>query len=219
MPPGSNPLSYSTKFDLVDEIELRTIVTKTSERIKDVPIITISNETLTGYDELTAIIESGKTYCLLGSSGVGKSTLLNNISGNAIMKTDSISSSVNKGKHTTSHRELILLEGGGVLIDNPGMREVGIADTTSGLELTFDKILQLAQNCKFKDCAHLNEDGCAVIEAVEKGEVDEDSFENYHKMQREKMHFETAVHEKREKDKVLGKLMKSVIKAKKQNRY
>ncbi len=83
--------------------------------------------------------------------------------------------STNKGRHVTSHRELIILENGGILVDNPGMREVGIADSTSGLEITFDLIIKHSKNCKFKDCTHTNEKGCSVIEAVEKGEIDEAS--------------------------------------------
>ena len=141
-------------------------------------LLPISNESQDGYDTIKRTIEKGKTYCMLGSSGVGKSTLLNNLSGKTIMRTDTISLSTNKGRHVTSHRELIILENGGILVDNPGMREVGIADSTSGLEITFDMIVSLSQNCKFKDCTHTNEIGCSVLEAVEKGEIDKASYEN-----------------------------------------
>src|SRR5574338_192143 len=116
---------------------------------------------------------------MLGSSGVGKSNLMNNLSGRSLMKTGTISESTNKGRHITSHRELIVLENGGILIDNPDMREVGIADASVGLETTFDDIARLSQNCKFKDCTHTTEVGCAVIEAVEKGEIEQSSYENY----------------------------------------
>ena len=146
---------------------------------------------------------------MLGSSGVGKSTLLNNLSGKTIMRTDTISQSTNKGKHITSHRELIILENGGILVDNPGMREVGVADSTSGLEITFDRIIRLSQHCKFKDCTHTNEIGCSVIEAVEKGEIDQASYENYLKLEREKAHFESSVIERRKKDKEFGKMVKN----------
>jgi ribosome biogenesis GTPase len=169
----------------------------------------MSNESRDGYDKIKAIIEKGKTYCMLGSSGVGKSTLLNNLSGKVLMRTDSISTSTNRGRHVTSHRELIVLENGGILVDNPGMREVGIADSASGLEITFDKIVSLSQDCKFKDCTHMNETGCAVLEAVDKGEIDKASYENYLKMEREKAHFESTVEERRKRDKVFGKIMKN----------
>ena len=146
---------------------------------------------------------------MLGSSGVGKSTLLNNLSGKSLMRTDTISQSTNKGKHVTSHRELVILENGGILIDNPGMREVGIADSTSGLENTFDMIIRLSQNCKFKYCTHTNEIGCAVIEAIEKGEIDRASYDNYLKLEKEKAHFESSVAERRKKDKEFGKIVKN----------
>lgn len=129
------------------------------------------------------------------------------------MRTDTISSSTNKGKHVTSHRELIILPNGGILIDTPGMREVGIADSDSGLEITFEHIVNLAKNCKFKDCKHINEAGCAVIESVENGETDQASYENFLKMEREKAYFETTVSEKRRKDKIFGKMMKNYHKS------
>lgn len=156
---------------------------------------------------------------MLGSSGVGKSTLLNNLSGEALMKTDTISQSSNRGRHVTSHRELIVLDNGGILVDNPGMREVGIADTSSGLETTFDVIIRFSQNCKFKDCSHTNEIGCSVIEAVEKGEIDKKSYENYLKMEREKAHFESTIEEKRKKDKDFGKLIKNYKKDMKKDKF
>lgn len=156
---------------------------------------------------------------MLGSSGVGKSTLLNNLSGKPLMRTDTISSSTNKGRHITSHRELIVLENGGILIDNPGMREVGIADSSGGLEITFGKIVNLSHNCKYKDCTHTNETGCSIIEAVEKGEIEKASYENYLRMEREKAHFESSAAERRKKDKEFGKLMKNYKKNIKKNRY
>lgn len=204
-----SPIIVLTKIDLIDEHLTLEILDKIKGRISDVPIIAISNASQEGYDKLKAIIEKGKTYCMLGSSGVGKSTLLNNLSGKPIMRTDTISQSTNKGKHITSHRELTILENGGILIDNPGMREVGIADSASGLEITFDKIVRLAQNCKFKDCKHTNEAGCAVIEAVAKGEIDQASYDNYLKLEREKAHFESSIAERRKKDKEFGKMMKN----------
>ncbi|MGZ3899762.1 MAG: ribosome small subunit-dependent GTPase A [Bacteroidia bacterium] len=204
-----SPIIVLTKIDLNDEQTNLEILDKIKGRINNVPIIAISNASQDGYDKLKAIIEKGKTYCMLGSSGVGKSTLLNNLSGKSIMQTGTISQSTNKGKHITSHRELIVLENGGILIDNPGMREVGIADSTSGLEITFEKIIRLAQNCKFKDCTHTNEIGCAVIEAVAKGEIDRASYENYLKLEREKAHFESSVVERRKKDKDFGKMVKN----------
>jgi ribosome biogenesis GTPase len=204
-----SPIIVLSKIDLIDEHRTIEILEKIKARINSVPIIAISNESQDGYDKIKAIIKKGKTYCMLGSSGVGKSTLLNNLSGKSIMRTDTISQSTNKGKHITSHRELIILENGGILVDNPGMREVGIADTTIGLEITFDMIVRFSQNCRFKDCTHTNEIGCSVIEAVEKGELDRASYENYLKLEREKAHFESSVVERRKKDREFGKMVKN----------
>ena len=201
------PVIVLTKTDLTDDLRINEILNSIKARIKNVPVIPVSNETKNGYEAINAFIEQGKTYCMLGSSGVGKSTLLNNLSGESLMRTDIISQSTNKGKHVTSHRELIILENGGILIDNPGMREVGIADSAGGLETTFDRIVRLSKNCKFKDCTHTTEIGCSVIEAVEKGEIDKASYENYLKMEREKIHFELTIAEKRKKDKQFGKMV------------
>lgn len=211
------PIIVLTKIDLINESVLNEILESITVRIKSVSVIAISNETKNGYDALSKFIEKGKTYCLLGSSGVGKSTLLNNLSGRTVMRTASISESTNKGRHITSHRELIILETGGILIDNPGMREVGIADESNGLEITFDIIYKLSPNCKFKDCTHKQEIGCAVLEAVDNGELDKDSYENYLKMEKEKTYFESTVTERREKDKGFGKMMKNYKKMKKKN--
>ena len=214
-----SPIIVLSKTDLIDEQRMNGILNDIKLRIKNVPVIAISNETQNGYETIKKTIEKGKTYCMLGSSGVGKSTLLNNLSGRTIMRTDTISQSTNKGRHVTSHRELIILENGGILVDNPGMREVGIADTTSGLEITFDKIVSLSQNCKFKDCTHTRETGCSILEAVEKGDIDKNSYENYLKLEREKAHFELTVVEKRKKDKELGKIIKNYKKGMNKNKY
>jgi len=203
------PLILLSKSDLIDDVRLKEIIESINQRIDDVPAIAISNETQSGYEDVKALIEKGKTYCLLGSSGVGKSTLLNNLSGKSLMKTGSISDSTNRGKHVTTHRELILLESGGILIDNPGMREIGIADSAEGLEITFEKIYELGNDCKFKDCTHTVEAGCAVLEAVNSGEIDRNSYDNYLKMEKEKMHFKSSAAERRKKDKHFGKIMKN----------
>jgi len=202
------PIIILNKIDLIIESELKELIGKVQERVKPVPVVAISNENQIGYEAINKLILKGKTYCLLGSSGVGKSTLLNNLSGTQVMKTNTISSSTSKGRHVTSHRELVVLENGGIFIDNPGMREVGIADSTGGLEITFEKIVKLTADCKFTDCTHTTEIDCAVLAAVDRGEIDESSFENYQKMEREKEHFESTVAERRKKDKDFGKMIK-----------
>ncbi len=206
---GVSPIIVLTKTDLIKQEIINEISESIKLRIKNVPVVAISNESHSGYNELIKLFENGKTYCMLGSSGVGKSTLLNNLTGKSLMRTDTISFSTNKGRHVTTHRELTVLDCGGILIDNPGMREVGIADSSTGLEITFDSIFEQSRYCRFKDCTHTTEKGCAVIKAVEKGEIDRASYENYLKMEREKAHFESTVAEKRKKDKGFGKMLKN----------
>ena len=215
---GVNPVIVLSKIDLTDRHRTAELMESIRARIKNVPVIAISNESRDGYDQLEAIIEKGKTYCLLGSSGVGKSTLLNNLSGKPLMQTGAISQSTNKGRHVTSHRELIILENGGILIDNPGMREVGITDSAGGLEITFDLIARYAQRCKFKDCTHTYEKGCSVVEAVGKGEIDEASYDNYLKMEKERAYFESTIAERRKKDKDFGKMLKNYKKDRHKNK-
>jgi len=215
---GVKPVIVLNKLDLIDGSGLARLIDSVKNRIKQVPVIAISNETLAGIDNLKKSIIKGKSYCLLGSSGVGKSTLVNTLSGRQIMKTDTISTSTGKGRHVTSHRELFVLDNGGLLIDNPGMKEVGIADSSEGLDTTFDTIAAFSGNCRFKDCTHTTEKGCAVISAVESGEIAPGSYENYLKMEREREHYEATVAERRRKDKDFGKMVKQFKNIKKSNK-
>lgn len=212
------PLIVLSKIDLISEDDLHLMIEKLGQRISDVDIITVCNQS-GGYNDLYSYIEAGKTYCLLGSSGVGKSTLLNGLAGKEEMKTSAISNSVNKGRHTTTHRELFILKQGGILIDNPGMREVGITDLGEGLEATFESIIAYAENCRYKDCTHMHEFGCAIIQAVNDGEIDEGAYDNFRKMEKERMHFESNALDRKKKDKDLGKLIKQVKKQRKNNKY
>lgn len=212
------PVIVLSKIDLISETELVSIEQQVAERCKGVSILLASNESI-GYQQVEDFIETGKTYCLLGSSGVGKSTLINGLSGKEEMKTGAVSDAVNKGKHTTSHRELIVMQNGGILIDNPGMREVGITDATGGIELTFESILAYSESCKFGDCTHIHEQGCAIIEAVEEGTIDQEAYSNFLKMEKEKVHFESDSLQRKKKDKEFGKMIKNVKKHRKNNKY
>lgn len=203
------PIIVLTKIDLLEDDKVNEIVTSIASRIKNAPLIAVSNHTLSGYNEMKGLLEKGKTYCMLGSSGVGKSTLLNNLAGKTLMQTDEISITSNRGKHVTTHRELVVLENGSILIDNPGMREVGVTESTSGIEAAFDSIHTLSLGCKFKDCTHTSEVGCAVMDALENEELDRDSYENYLKIERERTHFETSALDKRRKERVFGKIIKN----------
>lgn len=202
------PAILLTKTDLVDDIQKEALTEKIKSRIREIPVIAVSNETREGYKELEKFFQKGKTYCLLGSSGVGKSTLINHLAGKEVMQTAEISMSSQRGKHVTTHRELLVSKNGIILIDNPGMREIGLAGGSGGIETTFSEIMQLAEKCRYPDCTHIHEAGCAVIEAVENGEIDKAAYENYLKLAKEKKHFEATAAEKRRRDRQFGKMMK-----------
>jgi ribosome biogenesis GTPase / thiamine phosphate phosphatase len=206
---GIEPILVISKIDLCTEKEAEDVISNLARRERKIKCILLSNMTLQGLDQIVDFIQKRRTYCVIGSSGAGKSTLINNLFKKDILKTGQISLSTNKGRHVTDHRELFVLENGGIIIDTPGMREVGIADSTSGLEITFDDIVSLARKCRFKDCTHTKEAGCRVIAAVDNGEIDKNSYENYLKLQREKAHYESTIAEKRKKDKAFGKLLKN----------
>lgn len=214
---GVSPVVILSKSDLVSATELAELVGAIQARLTDVPVIAISSETKQGYEQLRAAIICGKTYCMLGSSGVGKSTILNLLAGSAVMQTGAINQTIQRGRHITSHRELIVLGSGGILIDNPGMREVGITDDGAGIETTFAAIASLSHTCRYRDCTHTSEKGCAVTAAVADGAIDKASYENYLKLEREKEHFESSAEERRKKDKDFGKFLKNFKKDMKRN--
>jgi len=203
-----------TKIDLISNSVLNHLKDQLIDRIPEISLIPISNETNEGVDLVKSRIKTGKTYCLLGSSGVGKSSLVNKLLNSDRMQTGLISDYNYKGKHVTTHRELIVLANGGILIDNPGMREIGITDSEDGLETTFDQILSLANGCKYSDCTHTVESDCAVIHAVKTGELSNLSYQNFLKLERERAHYESTLLERKKRDKELGKLIKNM---KKQN--
>ncbi len=216
---GIEPVFVISKIDLSSEKEIKEVISILKTREKDTRYILLSNITKEGLDQIMSFIEKGKTYCVVGSSGVGKSTLINNILKKDILKTREISKSTNKGKHTTDHRELFILENGGIIIDTPGMRELGITDDSDGINTTFNDIFNLSLKCKFPDCKHLMEEGCAVVEALEKGLIDRDSLENYRKMNREQEHFQLTLAEKRKKERQFGKMVKKVMNEKNKYKY
>jgi len=214
----AEPIILLTKTDLITDEELENIISDIKNRLKNILIIPVSNQTKSGYEKLTSSLLKNKTYCFLGSSGVGKSSLINNLTGREVLKTSEISTNTGKGRHTTTHRELVILENGSILIDNPGMREIGITDTSGGLEATFDIITKLTAECKFSDCTHTSEKGCAVLDAVENNIIDRDTYKNYMKMERERRHYQSTVYEKRKKDKAFGKMVNEVLKIKKKSK-
>jgi len=211
---GIEPVLVLSKTDLVSEMEINVAIRELRNRDRLVDFILLSNTTRDGIDRIIDLIPKGKTCCVMGSSGVGKSTLINNLLQREIMKTGEISQSTNKGRHVTEHRELFILDNGGIIIDTPGMKEVGITDMEEGIRTTFPEIFDLAQNCRFPDCSHISEVGCAVLEALENGTLDSHSYDNYLKICREQERFQTSVAEKRKKDRQFGKLIKNYHKDK-----
>jgi ribosome biogenesis GTPase / thiamine phosphate phosphatase len=203
------PVLIISKIDLSTETEIRDASRQLETRDKKVKCILLSNLTQQGLDQILGILIKGKTYCVVGSSGVGKSTLINNLLKKNILKTGQISQSTNKGRHITDHRELFVLENGAIIIDTPGMKELGITDKIEGIRTTFQEIYDLSLKCKFHDCKHINESGCAVIEALNDGTIDKDSLDNFIRIQSEQQRFRTTIVEKHKKDKAFGKMVKN----------
>ncbi len=205
---GVKPAIIINKTDLISKTELDLKLTQLRARFGDADIVITSTRTEEGLDELKARIQSGKTYCFLGSSGVGKSSLINKLLGENVIKTEEISLSTGKGRHTTTNREMYFLENGGIVIDNPGMREVGMTDVSAGIDNLFDEITALADKCKYADCAHIEEPGCGVLLALKAGKLDKDKYLNYINLKKEAKHYEMTELEKREKDRRFGKFIK-----------
>ncbi len=164
-----------------------------------------------GVDDLIGLFSPGMTYCLVGSSGVGKSTIINRLMGATVQETGQVSGT-GEGRHTTVRRELILLENGALVIDNPGMREFGVLGADDGLEASYADILELAESCRFRDCSHVNEPGCAVRKALQRGEIYAEHYDNFIKLRRESEHYQLSYAEKRRKDRAFGRFIKTVKK-------
>jgi len=210
---GIVPIVVLNKIDLISALELDSRVSRTARRFGDIEIVATSATAGGGIDALAGGILGGNTYCFLGSSGVGKSSLINRLLEGEAIRTDAISNRTGKGRHTTTGRGMYFLAGGGIVIDNPGMREVGMTDADAGIEDVFAGITELSARCRFKDCTHMHEPGCAVREALSRGELDEEAFANYTRLKKEAEYYEMSSLEKRDKDRQLAKYVK---KAKKQ---
>ena len=179
---GATPLVVLTKADLVpDAPQIRADVAAAALGVE---VLAVSAETGEGMTDLESYVAAGSTLVLLGPSGAGKSTLTNALSGATVMHTRALRAD-GKGRHTTAHRELVMLPGGGIVIDTPGLRSVGLTDVSESLDLVFADIDELAGHCRFADCVHQTEPGCAVREALETGELAERRWESYVKLQRE----------------------------------
>ena len=212
------PVILLSKQDLVTDAELAERIGEIEEALPDARILAFSSERNTGLDKIEDLLLSGRTFCLLGSSGVGKTTLLNRLLGEELFSTQAVREKDSKGRHTTTNRQLISLRTGSMIIDTPGMRELGNIGVDAGLESVFDEFTELESRCKFSDCLHVQESGCAILEAVESGEIASERFESFHKLKNESAHYEMSYQEKRKKDKKLGKFYKTVQRYKYKNR-
>lgn len=179
---GAKPVVVLNKIDLGGDIE--TLIESIDSIAFGTPVVSISAKTSEGMNDLRSHIGFGRTIALVGSSGVGKSTLANNLLGQEVLSTNSLRND-GKGRHTTTNRELFVLPDRGVLIDTPGMRELGIVEDSGGIEASFPDIVDLSKDCRYGDCRHDGEPDCAVRRAVETGALDAERLESYHKLQRE----------------------------------
>lgn len=207
------------KTDLLTADELASRLRELAERFPGTGTIATSTVTSDGLDKLKGYLERGRTYCFLGSSGVGKSSLVNELIGKNAIRTGEISEYSDRGKHTTTSRHMYFLEGGGIVIDNPGMREIGAADAGAGVDAVFDEIAALSQGCKFADCTHIHEPGCEVIRAVEAGDLDREKYSNYIGLKKEAEYLQSSDVEKREEDRKFGKMMKNYKKQSRRSEY
>ncbi|ARU63741.1 ribosome small subunit-dependent GTPase A [Tumebacillus avium] len=180
---GANPVIILSKADLCDDVEEK--VAQVESVAIGVPVHVISSVMNEGIDELLPYVGEGQTVALLGSSGVGKSTLTNRLVGHEVQVVQEVREGDDRGKHTTTHREMIALPQGGLMIDTPGMRELQLWEADEGFSDSFADIVELAESCRFSDCGHNSEPGCAVKSALHDGSLDKGRYNNFVKMQRE----------------------------------
>ncbi len=212
---GITPVVLLSKSDLASATEVEEFTNQILQIAPDISVIAFSNKSGDNVGVIRESLVKGKTYCLIGSSGVGKTTLLNGLLGSEKFVTQTVSSKHGKGKHTTSVRELVRLENGTLFVDTPGMRELGHMAVDIGIDETFTDIAELAEQCKFRDCAHTAEQGCAILAAIQTGDLDAQRYHSYVKIRNESAFHEMSYSQKRKKDKEFGKMVKSVMKTKK----
>lgn len=207
------PVILLTKIDLISPMAVEQLVSQIRYAGIGARIIPLSNTTGEGVEEIRELILPGKTYCLLGASGVGKTTLVNRLIGDSDLATKSVSHS-GEGRHTTTRRQLIMLKCRGLLIDMPGMRELGMLGVSEGIDDSFADIQTASLHCRFANCTHTSEPGCAIQKAIAQEKMDSAHLQNYLKLKKESEFHEMSHLEKRKRDRAFGKLVRSALKDK-----
>ncbi|MBI5021003.1 MAG: ribosome small subunit-dependent GTPase A [Ignavibacteriales bacterium] len=206
------PIILLSKSDLVSSEELEKRISDIRQAQISARVIAFSNKTAIGLDTVQQVLEKGKTYCLLGSSGVGKTTLLNHLLGREVFETNPVREKDSRGRHTTARRQLVVLDNGALLVDTPGMRELGMIAVGTSIDDSFSDIHELSQNCRFNDCTHTVEVGCAILTGIQDGNLDEERYQSYMKLMKESKFHQMSYVERRKKDKQFGKMIKNAMK-------
>jgi ribosome biogenesis GTPase len=207
---GGFPVFVLTKADLVEDPG--PLAAEVRKLAREVPVVSVSSRTGSGLEELSPFLEPAKTVIFLGSSGVGKSSLLNRLAGEELMEVKTIREDDSKGRHTTTYRQLFRLASGAPVIDTPGMREVGLWDSQEGISLAFAEVEELISQCRFSNCGHRTEPGCAILAALEDGRLSPDKWKHYKAQTRENtfvMNHSAYMKQKQEFQKALARASKN----------
>lgn len=210
---GIESILLLTKSDLVEDLNLELMIEEV-RREHSIKVIALSSTSGAGYDRFQDTLKKGKTYCLIGSSGVGKSTILNKLIGKEEFATNTVREKSAKGRHTTTRRQLVILDNGALFVDTPGMRELGMMGFGVGIDESYADIAAIAERCRFANCTHTTQKGCAVLLSVAEGELTAARFQSYLKLTKESKYYEMTYLEKRKKDKAFGKMVKNYMKSK-----